>query len=189
MNVPAYSARNKTIGSSGMTVDVNADSVQIAAITDFTNALPDAATLADLPGRTDDLEADIVTAENEIFALDNRLTAVENSGPGYTDAQARAAQLNRTAASGASTVTLTAEAPTDYGTAPNGTFTVDGTGAEVGKVVRFALSSAATAPSFTNAPAGKPYKQLGATWLSGHAYTYSLLVSADVIEVVCLLND
>jgi hypothetical protein len=110
-------------------------------------------------------------------------------GSGYTDAQARAAQLNRTAPSGTLTVTLTAEAPTDYGTAANGTFTVDGTGAEIGKVVRFALATGATAPAFTNAPAGKPYKQLGASWTSGHAYTYSLLVCVDVIEVVCLLND
>jgi len=112
-----------------------------------------------------------------------------SAAAGYTDAQARAAQLGRTAPSGTRTVTLTAESATDYGTAVNGTFTVDASGAEVGKVVRFALGSAATAPAFTNAPAGQPYKLLGATWLSGHAYTYSVLVCVDAIEVVCLLND
>ncbi|MDO7849003.1 hypothetical protein Q5H92_21745 [Hymenobacter sp. M29] len=38
-NVPNFSARNKSIGSTGLTTDVNADSVQIAAITAFINGL------------------------------------------------------------------------------------------------------------------------------------------------------
>ncbi|MBJ6145746.1 hypothetical protein [Hymenobacter sp. BT559] len=105
---------------------------------------------------------------------------------GYTDAQARAAQLNRTAAAGTTTVTLTAESATDYGTIANGSFTVNATGCVVGKCVRFAVGAGAGAPVFSNAPSGQPYKYLGATYASGKAFSYSLLVCVDRIEVIIL---
>jgi hypothetical protein len=110
------------------------------------------------------------------------------TGTGYTDTQARAAQLGRTAPAGTSTVTLTAEAPTDYGTIASGSFTIDATDCVVGKCVRFAVAAGGQAPSFTNAPAGQPYKYLGASYASGKPFSYSLLVGVDRIEVVTLAD-
>jgi len=106
-------------------------------------------------------------------------------GTGYTDAQARAAQLNRTAPAGTN-ITLTAEAPVDYGTFSSGTPTIDATGCVVGKGACFVVGAGAQAPNFTNAPSGKPYKMLGASYASGKAFSYSLYVRVDRIEVIIL---
>jgi hypothetical protein len=109
-------------------------------------------------------------------------------GPGgtnYTDVQARAAQLNRTAQAGATTVTLTAESATDYGTFSSGVPTIDATNCVVGKCVRFSVGAGASAPSFTKAPSGQPYKfRPENIYLNGVAFSYSLLVCADKIEIV-----
>jgi hypothetical protein len=109
-----------------------------------------------------------------------------SAGPAYTDAQARAAQLARTAPAGVTSITLLAESPTDYGTIASGSFTVNAANAVVGKVVRFAVGAGAGAPAFTNAPSGQPYKPMGSTYASGKAFTYSLLVCVDRIEVIIL---
>lgn len=107
---------------------------------------------------------------------------------GYTDEQARAANLNRIAQPGTTTVTLTVESARDYGTAASGTFTVDGTEAAQDKTASFRLGAGANAPLFQNAPNDKPYRFVpgGATYthVFNRAQAYSLAVLADAIEVV-----
>lgn len=108
------------------------------------------------------------------------------NGTSYTDAQARAAPLNRTAPAGTTTVTLTAESPTDYGTMASGNFTVNATNCVVGKVVRFVVGAGAGAPNFISAPSGQPYKKIGVPYLNGKNFSYMLLVCVDRIEVLIL---
>lgn len=67
-------------------------------------------------------------------------------GSSYTDAQARAAQLNRVAPAGTTAVTFQAESPTDY-VFYSGTFTVDVTSAVAGVVVFVELGAGATPPT------------------------------------------
>jgi hypothetical protein len=78
-------------------------------------------------------------------------------GTSYTDALARAAQLNRVAPAGTTTVTLTAEAPTDYGTATSGSFTVDATNCVLGKEAYFNIGAGGSAPIFANASSGQGF--------------------------------
>jgi hypothetical protein len=112
-------------------------------------------------------------------------TAPAPGGTSYTDIQARAAQLGRVAPTGTTTVTLTAESATDYGTIASGTFTVDATNCVVGKCVRFSVGAGASAPAFSNAPSGQPYKYRPENiYVNGVAFSYSLLVCVDKIEVV-----
>ncbi len=124
--------------------------------------------------------------------VDERLSGGSGTGGGsgtsYTDAQARAAQLGRTAPAGTTTVTLTAQSPTDYGTIASGNFTIDAAGCVVGKCVRFAVGAGAGAPVFSNAPNGQPYKYLGVGYASGKAFSYSLLVCVDRIEVITVAD-
>jgi hypothetical protein len=106
-------------------------------------------------------------------------------GTSYTDSQARAAQLGRVAPSGTTTITLGAESPSDYGTFSSGTPTIDATNCVVGKCVRFSVGAGANAPAFSNAPSGQPYKfRPENIYLNGVAFSYSLLVCVDKIEIV-----
>lgn len=126
------------------------------------------------------------SAASRQYVDDKVAAATPAAASSYSDAQARAAQLGRVPAQPTTTVTLTAEAPADYGTAASGTFTVDATGCVVGKEARFALGVGATAPAFASAPAGQPFKYLGVPYSAGHAFSYSLLVCLDRIEIVAL---
>jgi hypothetical protein len=101
------------------------------------------------------------------------------------DSNARAAQLGRVAPAG-SPVMLTAESAIDYGTFNNGAPIIEPTGCVVGKGARFVVGAAAQAPDFSNVASGKPYKFLGATYASGKAFSYSLYVCVDRIEVIIL---
>ncbi|MGI4863703.1 MAG: hypothetical protein ACRYFZ_07235 [Janthinobacterium lividum] len=104
-------------------------------------------------------------------------------GVGYTDAQARAAQLGRVAPAGTTTITLTAESPVDYGTAASGTITVDPAGAVPGKGARFGLSGGANAPNLLTPAGALPYQVVG-SYVAGKKFNYSLYVCSDVIQVV-----
>ncbi|MGI4862955.1 MAG: hypothetical protein ACRYFZ_03475 [Janthinobacterium lividum] len=104
-------------------------------------------------------------------------------GNGYTDAQARAAQLGRVAAAGTTTVTLTEQSPVDYGTAASGTITVDPAGAVPGKGARFGLSGGANPPNFLTPAGALPYQVVG-SYVAGKKFNYSLYVCSDVIQVV-----
>jgi len=106
------------------------------------------------------------------------------AGAIYTDTQARAAQLNRVAPAGTTTVTLTAESPRDYGTASSGTFTVDATNAEQDAGASFRLGAGAGAPAFVNAPPSKPFVFVGVAYAANTNLGYSIQVLADAIQVV-----
>jgi hypothetical protein len=128
------------------------------------------------------------TTPQSDWLVDNRPNggqASPGSPSSYTDAQARAAQLGRTAPAGTTIVTLTAEAPNDYGTAASGTFTVDATNCVVDKVARFGLSGGASGlPIFQNVPASQPVHYYGTAYAPGKDFRVSICVCVDELQVV-----